>query len=444
MKKITLLLILLTVSFGYSQTYDLLTNGDFENGTDPWAWAGDFSVVSGEAFFSTTNAGGNLWDTQLVHGGLAFVNAKEYVLTFYARAAADRNITVAIQNVGPWNDQFRQDFAITTTMTMYTATFNATSDNGNVQIGFLMAGTGSTDAVYYDDISLVTAGTAPETCNDGILNNGETETDCGGPNCSACPNPPASAPTTPPNRAPADVISIYSDNYTDETTEQRQAFGGSVVTDLDYSGNSIISATTPVSGAGFQYQYFENLLDLTDFDYMHIDFYFEGTATAEGTVFLVIAQYTDGTNIQKTFDVTSLAPGIWHEMDIPFTGFDTNGSNPRDAIRQVIVQTAGPDVYGPFYADNIYFHKNTVLSTEDFNKTSFKVFPNPTQNSWTVKTANVKMSSIQVFDILGKNVLSLSPNTSETVIDGSSLKSGLYFAQIKTATGISSMKLIKN
>ncbi len=26
-----------------------------------------------------------------------------------------------------------------------------------------------------------------ETCNDGILNNGETEVDCGGPNCSACP-----------------------------------------------------------------------------------------------------------------------------------------------------------------------------------------------------------------------------------------------------------------
>ncbi len=54
------------------------------------------------------------------------------------------------------------------------------------------------------------------------------------------------------------------------------------------------------------------------------------------------------------------------------------------------------------------------------------------------------MSSIQVFDILGKKVLSLSPNTNEAVIDGSSLKAGLYFAQIKTATGINSIKLIKN
>jgi hypothetical protein len=30
-----------------------------------------------------------------------------------------------------------------------------------------------------------------ETCNDGILNNGETQVDCGGPNCQACPDPEA-------------------------------------------------------------------------------------------------------------------------------------------------------------------------------------------------------------------------------------------------------------
>jgi hypothetical protein len=53
------------------------------------------------------------------------------------------------------------------------------------------------------------------------------------------------------------------------------------------------------------------------------------------------------------------------------------------------------------------------------------------------------MSSITVYDILGKNVLSLNPNASEASINGSSLKSGLYFAQIKTANGVSSIKLVK-
>jgi len=85
-----------------------------------------------------------------------------------------------------------------------------------------------------------------------------------------------------------------------------------------------------------------------------------------------------------------------------------------------------------------------TLGTEDFAITSFKAYPNPTQDSWTVRTENSNMSSIKVFDILGKNVLSLAPNASETVIDGSTLKSGLYFAQIKTESGINSIKLIKN
>lgn len=30
--------------------------------------------------------------------------------------------------------------------------------------------------------------TLPETCNDGILNNGELFIDCGGPNCAPCLN----------------------------------------------------------------------------------------------------------------------------------------------------------------------------------------------------------------------------------------------------------------
>jgi hypothetical protein len=46
-------------------------------------------------------------------------------------------------------------------------------------------------------------------------------------------------------------------------------------------------------------------------------------------------------------------------------------------------------------------------------------------------------------NILGKRVLSLAPNASEVKIDGSSLTTGLYFAQIKSANGISSIKLVK-
>ncbi|MEZ4838855.1 carbohydrate binding domain-containing protein [Flavobacterium sp.] len=153
MKKFTLLIMLFLSMIGISQ--NLLTNGDFENGTTGWAFGSPGTVAGGEAFYSSTNAGGNLWDTQLVQAGMSFTSGTEYTLTFKARANANRNITVAIQNVGIWNDQFRQSYALTTTMQTFTATFIAPSTNGNVQIGFLMAGQGSTDAVYFDDVEIV-------------------------------------------------------------------------------------------------------------------------------------------------------------------------------------------------------------------------------------------------------------------------------------------------
>ena len=153
MKKITLLITLLISFIGFSQ--NLITNGNFTNGSTNWILDGGGTVVSGEAFFSTSSATGNPWATQLVQGTLSFTGGVQYVLTFKARAVANRNITVAIQNPGPWSDQFRQNFAITTTMQTYTATFSATSTFATAQIAFMLGGLGSTDGVYFDDITLV-------------------------------------------------------------------------------------------------------------------------------------------------------------------------------------------------------------------------------------------------------------------------------------------------
>jgi hypothetical protein len=96
------------------------------------------------------------------------------------------------------------------------------------------------------------------------------------------------------------------------------------------------------------------------------------------------------------------------------------------------------------YIDNLKATAgDQVLGVEDYQVVKFSTFPNPTQNSWTISTKNESITSIQVFDVLGKNVLSLLPNERTAVIDGASFKAGLYFAQIKTVSGLSSLKLIK-
>ncbi|MFY8182527.1 MAG: carbohydrate binding domain-containing protein [Flavobacterium sp.] len=159
MKKFYLLLLIFLSNFGISQ--NLLTNGDFENGTTGWTFGSPGVVASGEAFYSTANAGGDPWGTELKQTNLSFTGGSSYTLTFRARAAANRTMSVNIQNTNIWNDQFRNNaVALTTTMTTYSYTFNATSTNGNAQLNFHMAnmGVNTTAAVYIDDVVLVLNG----------------------------------------------------------------------------------------------------------------------------------------------------------------------------------------------------------------------------------------------------------------------------------------------
>ncbi|ARV06620.1 hypothetical protein BTO04_07885 [Polaribacter sp. SA4-10] len=167
---------------------------------------------------------------------------------------------------------------------------------------------------------------------------------------------------------------------------------------------------------------------------------------------------TSGTDVTITFEMLDTdKPGLNPEVYIePSTFIAMDQSNAPTYTATLADQTPGADISFSFraaYAGGLVRSKiftYTVgedcgtLGTNDFDLASFSAYPNPTQNSWTVKTQNVNMSSIKVYDVLGKNVLSLSPNSSETVIDGSNLKTGLYFAQIKTEKGVQRIKLVKN
>ncbi|MEL0455313.1 glycosyl hydrolase [Flavobacteriaceae bacterium SZ-1-7] len=95
-----------------------------------------------------------------------------------------------------------------------------------------------------------------------------------------------------------------------------------------------------------------------------------------------------------------------------------------------------------FYFDDV--QQVASLSTQKHVLKAFKAFPNPTNDSWILRSNDIKLLTINVFDISGKKVLTLSPNVNETLIKASNLKTGLYFAQIETEQGINSIKLMKN
>lgn len=83
------------------------------------------------------------------------------------------------------------------------------------------------------------------------------------------------------------------------------------------------------------------------------------------------------------------------------------------------------------------------LGVDEFDTVNFNVYPNPAQNEWNIKTNGQDITSVQVFDILGKNVMSVTPNSESVQLDATALPAGLYFARLTSENGSKSVKLVK-
>ena len=84
-----------------------------------------------------------------------------------------------------------------------------------------------------------------------------------------------------------------------------------------------------------------------------------------------------------------------------------------------------------------------TLGVSSVVEDKFSIYPNPTQGNWKLSGTNV-IKNVIVYDILGKQVLSMDSNANEVVINGTSLKTGVYMAKIESENGSKTIKLIKN
>ncbi|WP_418604201.1 T9SS type A sorting domain-containing protein [Hwangdonia sp.] len=520
MKKITLLLIFLTVSLGFAQPTTNATDPQARDAGDVISiFSGAYTDVAGSNFnpnwgqsgFGTANTAfdpgtGNtvLAYTNFNYQGVQFgstqnITGMEFLhVDIYIDGTFNPNVFVissgaeiahAITNTGA-NTWISVDIPVT----------GITGDTSNaIQFKF-DGGNGSTDAIYVDNLYFWKAETDPAT--DATLSDLQvdnvtitgfgsattsydysvppgtsivpqitlaTTTNAGASRvitqASGIPGtatvavtasngidtetytvnifasgPPTAAPL-PPNRAPADVKSIFSDAYTGITIDTFDTpWCPGTTTEESISGN----AMKKVSGLGCEgVEFINGRFDATEFTHFHMDIFTE-TATMDKSFNIKFSNWDNGTSESNAIEysvtnanfLTNPNPGTWISLDIPLSDF-TAGS--RNDITQFIITSD----LGTVYYDNLYLYKGTPLSTDDFELSVFKAYPNPTHDSWTVQSKNQNIASIKVFDILGKQVLSLSPNSSEANIDGSSLKIGLYFAQIRTENSLQSIKLVK-
>jgi hypothetical protein len=140
----------------------------------------------------------------------------------------------------------------------------------------------------------------------------------------------------------------------------------------------------------------------------------------------------------------------WETLTYDISGLASHGEN-NDNVDTIVIHT---DIQKPRATDNVTYIDNIswsalitgnapVLSTKNIELSTFKAYPNPTKNVWNIVSNSQNLDFVKVYDLSGKEVISLKPNSKEAVIDASSLNAGLYFARLESSSGTKIIKLIK-
>ncbi len=81
------------------------------------------------------------------------------------------------------------------------------------------------------------------------------------------------------------------------------------------------------------------------------------------------------------------------------------------------------------------------IKTLNVQNSSFQIFPNPNNGSFTIEPSNSTKQTLQIFDINGKMLLS-QPITGKTTIDVTNLAEGVYNLSLLSNEGIINKRLI--
>jgi hypothetical protein len=247
----------------------------------------------------------------------------------------------------------------------------------------------------------------------------------------ARPSQSAPIPTIAANK----VKSVYGETYINIAYAYNFAESFREV-DIENNGNKALEVDLGYYGAAFANT------DVSSELYVHFDYW-----TTDATKFALRVNSETPLANDKEYVLGSggsepIIKDAWTSVFIPLSHYDNLGVNLQDVYQYNFVDSGGR---GTVFIDNIYFTNETNLSVNDIDLASIKVSPNPTSSSWNIKTSNHVISSVRVFNVLGKNIMSLSPNSNNFSIDSNNLKAGLYFAQISTLEGkTSSIKLVRN
>jgi hypothetical protein len=254
---------------------------------------------------------------------------------------------------------------------------------------------------------------------------------------------PTAGATTVPAREAANVISIYGGNdnsYSDAADVIFDSFGGASLEGEETLDDG--QKVTHVSNNSYHGVGVAAGIDVSAMTKFHMDFY---TTTDISSTPLAIKFESVAAGTAQEIAVPIPAGGFvvdqWHSIELDLSTYNSAALDFATLKWISIVTYSAAGAANIFY-DNLYFHNDQVLGADNFEVSKLNVYPNPTNGVWNV-TSTSQISKISLLDVLGKEVLTLSPNNKKASIDASSLRTGIYFAKIQGANGSKTLKLVR-
>ena len=247
-------------------------------------------------------------------------------------------------------------------------------------------------------------------------------------------DPQVAAPD--PTEAEENVLSLYSDIYTDvEVDTWLWPAGGADLEDIEIDGNPTKKYTN-LSFFGVETTN-DNLIDASDMDFFHIDLWTPNIDTLTITIidWGSDGQINGGDDSEHELIFTDLPQGEWNSLELALEDFE--GLTARSNLAQYIF-TGSPGGEGTLFVDNVYFSKmpTSIVNSDPID---VRIYPNPTSD-FVILDSQTPVTSCVLYTMSGQRVLEkVNPGNKLNV---NRIGAGLYIIEIKTNEGVMRQRLI--
>jgi len=244
----------------------------------------------------------------------------------------------------------------------------------------------------------------------------------------AFPAPVVSSPT-PPSRLPENVISIFSDAYTNVANTNFNPYWqqSSWFYSVQVGGNEVLEYEN------FNYQGIEigSSVNASGLQYLHIDVWTPNETS------LSISPISQSTG-EKAVQLTPIKLNEWNSYNIQLSSFTIQGLSMADIIHLKFVGSGKSIIY----LDNIYFYKEPLTAISDLDsKKSISYYPNPVVDNLNIRS-ETEIQNIDVYTITGQRIKALPLKINSTTIDLTDVRQGTYFVYVTLKNGTRSIQKI--